>query len=335
MTVNIGVIGTGMIGQDHIRRITEVLAGARVAAVADIDAERAAQVAEGCGAKAFADATSLIASDSVDAVVVTSFGEAHEEAVLAAIAAGKMVFCEKPLTPTAEGCARIMAAEEAAGRRFVQVGFMRRYDASYRALKATVDSGEIGEALLVHCAHRNATVADYYRAENAVNDSAIHEIDTMRWLLGEEIVAVRVDVGKKSRLSAEHLTDPMVIVMETESGVRVDDEVFANAQYGYDIRCEVVAEKGAVSLGDQNVIDVRDATGARNRITANWQERFVTAYDVEVQAWIRSVETGVAGGPSAWDGYAAAAVCDAGVRSLRSGGERAVVELVAKPDLYR
>lgn len=334
MTVKIGVVGTGMIGQDHIRRISEVLSGATITAVTDIDAARAAAIADDRGAKALPGASDLVASDDVDAVIVTSVGDAHEEAVVAAIAAGKPVFCEKPLTPTADGCKRVMAAELAAGHRYVQVGFMRRYDASYRALKATVDGGEIGAALLVHCAHRNATVADYYRAENAINDSAIHEIDTMRWLLGEEIVRVRVDVGKRSRLSVAHLTDPMVVVMETASGVRIDDEVFANAQYGYDIRCEVVAEKGAASLGDQNLIGVRDACGARNRITANWQERFVTAYDVEVQAWIRSVRDGAATGPSAWDGYAAAAVCDAGVRALRTG-ESAVVELVDQPDLYR
>jgi myo-inositol 2-dehydrogenase/D-chiro-inositol 1-dehydrogenase len=335
MTVNIGVIGVGMIGQDHIRRITEVLSGGRVAAVTDIDPERAAAVAAARGAEVFADAQSLIDSPTVDAVVVTSFGPAHEASVLAAIAAGKPVFCEKPLTPTAAGCLRVIEAEVAAGRRYVQVGFMRRYDASYRAMKAILDAGQVGDALLVHCAHRNPAVQDYYTADMAINDTAIHEIDTMRWLLGEEIVQVRVDKPKRTRNRAAHLQDPLVFIMETASGVRVDDEVFVNCQYAYDIRCELVAETGIVSLSDQNTITLRNEHGRNNPITADWRERFIAAYDTEVQDWIRSVETGVVTGPSAWDGYAAAAVCDAGVRALEAPESVLVpVELVARPALY-
>src|SRR6266481_5919337 len=119
MTVRVGVIGTGMIGQDHIRRITQVLSGGEVVAVTD-----------------------------VDAALVASWGPAHEEAVIAAMSAGKPVFCEKPLAPTEEACLRIVEAEMAAGRRLVQVGFMRRYDAGYHALKAALEAGEIGAPLL-------------------------------------------------------------------------------------------------------------------------------------------------------------------------------------------
>ena len=137
--VRVGVIGVGMIGQDHIRRITQVLTGGSVTAVNDVDAARAGQVAAGLpGAVTHATAQDLVADDSVDAVLVASWGAAHEESVLAAISAGKPVFCEKPLAPTEAACLRIVEAEMAAGRRLVQVGFMRRYDAGYRALKAAV-----------------------------------------------------------------------------------------------------------------------------------------------------------------------------------------------------
>ena len=118
-----------MIGQDHIRRITQVLTGGAVVAVNDVDAARAGQVAAGLpGAVVHATAADLIADAGVDAVLVASWGPAHEEQVLAAIGAGKPVFCEKPLAPTSDACLRIMDAEMAAGRRCVQVGFMRRYD---------------------------------------------------------------------------------------------------------------------------------------------------------------------------------------------------------------
>ena len=200
MTVRIGMIGPGGMGQAHIDRIHTVIAGGRVVAVSDVDPARAAEVAERIGGVTFATSAELIESPDVDAVMICSFGPAHEVDVLACIAAGKPVFCEKPLTPTAAAALRIMEAEQAAGRRLVTVGFMRRFDASYRQMKALLDSGDLGETLMVHCAHRNPTVPENYTWDMAINDTAIHEVDTMRWLLGEEFVSARVDTPKKTSL---------------------------------------------------------------------------------------------------------------------------------------
>jgi myo-inositol 2-dehydrogenase/D-chiro-inositol 1-dehydrogenase len=140
VTVRIGVVGTGMIGRDHVRRLSRVLAGARVVAVTDVDAAAAAAVAAEYGSgeggasaiRVHASGQDVVADPEVDAVLVTSWGPTHEEYVLASIAAGKPVFCEKPLATTQEACLRILDAEVAAGRRLVQVGYMRRYDAAYR-----------------------------------------------------------------------------------------------------------------------------------------------------------------------------------------------------------
>ena len=334
MTVRIGIIGPGGMGQAHIERITNLLSGGKVVAVTDLDPARAAKVAEPIGATVYPDGASLIAADEVDAVIVTSFGPAHEESVIAAIEAGKPVFCEKPLAPTAAACLRIMAAEQKAGRRLVQVGFMRRYDASYRELKAVLDGGEIGEALMVHCAHRNPTVPEIYTADMAINDTAIHEIDTMRWLLGEEFVTARVDKPKKTTHRFGHLQDPLVLILETASGVRVDDEIFVNIGYAYDIRCEVVAETGTVSLGDQHKIELRDRAGHRNSLATDHVDRFDGAFTTELQSWIRSVETGEASGPSSWDGYAAAVVCDAGVKALLGDAGVVPITMIDKPEFY-
>lgn len=335
MTLRIGIVGPGAMGRAHVERITGELSGARITAVQDLDADNAARVAGPLGATVHADAEALVASDDVDAVMVTCHGPAHEGPVTAAVAAGKPVFCEKPLAPTAAECLRIMEAEQKAGRRLVTVGFMRRFDASYRQLKAVLDSGELGEALMVHNRHRNPSVPDFYTADMAVNDTAIHEIDTMRWLLGEEIVSVRVDRPRRNTRAPGRLQDPIVLVMSTASGVRIDDEVFVTCDYGYDIRCELVMEAGTASLGDQELITRRDAHGARNAITPGYVERFHAAFNTEVQQWIRAASRGEHTGSTAWDGYAAAVVCDAGVRSLMGGAsEDVAVSLVDRPDLY-
>jgi myo-inositol 2-dehydrogenase/D-chiro-inositol 1-dehydrogenase len=335
MDVRVGVVGVGMIGQDHIRRITQVLTGGAVTAVNDVDAERAGQVAAGLpGTIVHATAAGLVADDNVDAVLVASWGAAHEEQVLAAIAAGKPVFCEKPLAPSSDACLRIMAAETAAGRRLVQVGFMRRYDAGYRAMKAALDDGRLGAPLLMHCAHRNPSVPPYgFTTELIVSDSAVHEMDIVRWLFGEEIVAVRVLTPRRSSHGADGLQDPLILVFELAGGALVDDELFVNARYGYDVRGEVVCETGTVALADTSEVTLRTANTHGGRVPVDWRDRFIRAYDTELQEWLNAVAAGTAAGPAAWDGYAAAAVTDAALEALRTG-ERVVVTMAERPEFY-
>jgi myo-inositol 2-dehydrogenase/D-chiro-inositol 1-dehydrogenase len=333
VTARIGVIGAGMIGAEHIRRLTHVLSGAQVVAVTDVDRQRARRQADELGARVCDTGAELIATAEVDAVLVASWGPTHEEYVLASIAAGKHVFCEKPLATTQEACLRILDAEVAAARRLVQVGYMRRYDAAYQALKAVVDDGAIGAPTLVHAAHRNPVVPDSYTAEMAIVDTAVHDIDITRWLLGEEIVATRVLKPRSNRRAAEHLADPIVLLLETESGVLVDVEVNVNISYGYDIRGEIVGETGTAALADASPVVLRTGGRHSGSVPADWRERFIRAYDVELQEWIDSVPTGHATGPSAWDGYAVAAVSDAAVEAVHSG-ERVRVSLSDKPALY-
>jgi myo-inositol 2-dehydrogenase / D-chiro-inositol 1-dehydrogenase len=335
MTVRVGVIGVGMIGQDHVRRITEVLSGGAVVGVADADPGRAESTAAAVpGAQVYATGHDLINDGGVDAVLVASWGTAHEESVLASIAAGKPVFCEKPLAPTKEACLRIVDAEAASGRRLVQVGFMRRYDAGYQALKAVLDDGAIGAPLLMHCAHRNPSVPPYgFTTDMMVSDSAVHEIDLVRWLFGEEIVAANILKPRRSSKASAGLHDPLIVLLEMASGVLVDVEVFVNATYGYDIRGEVVGENGTVALGSADDVVVRQAGQRSGRVPASWQQRFRRTYDAELQDWLDAVAAGTPAGPSSWDGYAAAAVTDSCLEALRTGN-RATVSLPECPDLY-
>jgi myo-inositol 2-dehydrogenase/D-chiro-inositol 1-dehydrogenase len=334
MTVRIGVIGVGMIGQDHIRRITEVLSGGAVVAVTDVDEGRAARAAAGLtGAAVHPTAADLIASRDVDAVLVTSWGPVHEEQVLAAIDAGKPVFCEKPLAPTVAACQRIIDAEMAAGRRLVQVGFMRRYDAGYRALKAALDDGSIGAPLMMHCAHRNPSVLPYFTTEMIISDSAVHEIDIVRWLFDEEIVAASVLKPRRTSKAADGVHDPLIALLETASGVLVDDELFVNAGYGYDIRGEIVGESGTVALADAPGVMLTAAGHRSGHVPSDWRERFIRAYDSELQDWLEAVIEGTSTGPTSWDGYAAAAVTDSCLQALQSG-QRTTVWMPDRPDFY-
>jgi len=335
VTVRVGVIGTGMIGQDHIRRITEVIPGGRVAAVTDVDLDRAGQVAAGLpGARVHPTGQDLIADPGVDAVLVTSWGATHEEYVLAAISAGKRVFCEKPLAPTAAGALRIVEAEMAAGRRLVQVGFMRRYDAGYNALKDALDAGQVGAPLVMHCAHRNPSVPPYgFTTDMIISDSAVHEMDLVRWLFDEEIAATSVLRPRPTSKAAQALQDPLIVLFEMASGILVDVEVFVNAGYGYDIRAEVVGEAGTLALADAGGTTVSRQGQRSGRVPADWRERFGRAFDAEFTDWLRAVAAGTTTGPGCWDGYAAAVVTDRCLQAL-STGERVTVPMPERPDFY-
>ncbi|MGP3915041.1 Gfo/Idh/MocA family protein [Nonomuraea sp. 10N515B] len=333
MTIKVGVIGTGNIGADHVTRLSSQVVGSTVAAVFDVDTARAEQVAANAGAVARGSALEVIDDPVVDAVVIASPGDLHAEQVLACIAAEKPVLCEKPLATTAADCLKVLEAEVATGRRWIQVGFMRRYDPGYKVVKDAVDDGTIGEPLLAHMIHRNAVVPDSFTSPMAMTDSVIHEIDTTRWLLGQEIVRTTVVATKPSPLAAAHLRDPQIVLLELAGGGVVTVEVFVNCQYGYDVRCEVVGSTGVVTLENPaaNAV-IRDGHSART-VPADWRVRFGATYLAELQEWITGLRFGVVGGPSAWDGYAATAVAESAVASLDSGAP-VPVSLVERPGLY-
>jgi myo-inositol 2-dehydrogenase/D-chiro-inositol 1-dehydrogenase len=333
MSVGIGVVGTGQMGRYHVERLAGSVLGAEVAAVSDVFVEGAEQVAERVGARAYADGHELIADDRVQAVLVASPGDTHEEFTLACLAADKPVLCEKPLAPTIDACLRVLEAEAAKPRRLVQVGFMRRYDDGFRALKAAVDDGRVGRPLLLHCRHRNPAVPPGFTTDMMITDSVVHDIDMTRWLLGQEVVAATVYKARPSSLAPEGLSDPQMVFLETTEGVLVDVESFVTCQFGYDIRYELVAEAGTAALGEHTGVQLRHQGRHHGPIPADYRERFGEAYQRELQEWVSGVLKGRVTGPSAWDGYATQAVAEAAVESQTKGG-RVPVELVDRPALY-
>ena len=317
--MRIGVIGAGGMGSLHVRLLASEVVGAELVAIADIAVERAAALAREVGVDGVhGDGLELIAEPDVEAVVVASSPETHEVLVLACLEAGKPVLCEKPLATSAAAGRRIVEAEAAGGRRRVDVGFMRRYDDGYRDLKRRLDEGEIGDPLVVHCVHRNADIPPSFDQRLALTDSVVHEVDVARWLLDDEIAAVTVVAGRPTRHAPDGVRDPQVVLLETASGVVVDVESFLRAQYGYDVRCEVVGEAGTLTLP------------APAATAGGYEDRFAQAYGDELRAWVSAMHDGGPDGPGAWDGYAAGAVTEACVRSAQTGA-RTEVQLATAP----
>lgn len=336
--LRVGIIGVGMMGADHAERVAHRTSGARLVAVSDPDTARAgALAARFDGVRVVGDPLHLVADDGVDAVVIASPGFVHEEQVLACLEAGKHVLCEKPLTMDSESSLRVLRAERAGGRPLVQLGFMRRFDPEYVRLKSVLDSGRLGRTLLLHNTHRNKDVPDSFRSEMIVRDSLVHEVDVARFVFGEEITEITVLSPAPSGYAAEGVVDPQVSYFRMAGGAIVTNEVFVRNQVGYEVRCEAVCEAGSVIAGrpwgDLYTTSAGSADGTwGGAVPADFRVRFERAYDLELQAWADAARRGVVVGPTAWDGYAATVVCEAGMASLASGSPVPVV-LVDKETL--
>lgn len=334
MDLKIGVIGTGGIGRDHIRRLTDVVTGAKVVAVSDINVDTAKKVAQKYGAKFYESGEDVIHSNEVDAVVITSWDPTHAGYVLECIKTGKYVFCEKPLATTAKECEDIIKAETKFGKRLVQVGFMRRFDRGYRALKNIIESGKIGNPLMIHACHRNLTHIPSHTTDMTITNSGIHEIDISHWLLGEDYESGQVLTVKQNRDSSDKLLDPQIMLLKTKSGVRIDVEVNMSSGYGYDIQCEVVGEKGTIRLPDPNTVLLRYNCQRSYEIYEDWSQRFIEAYDTEFQEWVNSVKNDKLAGPSSWDGYIACVTADALIKS-RNQGKAETINVGEQPKFYK
>jgi myo-inositol 2-dehydrogenase / D-chiro-inositol 1-dehydrogenase len=334
--LRIAVLGVGVMGADHVARITSKISGARVSVVNDYIAEKAEQIAHSVpGCRAVADPLDAIADADVDAVLLATPGPTHEKQLLACLEHGKPVMCEKPLTTDVATSLEVVKHEAELGTRLIQVGFMRRFDHEYAQLKALLDGGELGRALVLHCVHRNPAVPQSFDSEMIVRDSLVHEVDVARFLFDEEITSIQIVKPAPNRGAPVGLQDPQIAIMRTESGRHVDVELFVTTGVAYEVRTEVVGELGSAMIGLDVGLIHKTAPGRwGGRITPGFRERFAQAYDTEIQHWVDAVQTGgttgnYTAGPSAWDGYAAAAVCEAGVRSLETG-ERVAVDLAER-----
>jgi myo-inositol 2-dehydrogenase/D-chiro-inositol 1-dehydrogenase len=329
--LRVGVIGTGAMGASHVRTLATWVPGAEVTVVHDFDVTRAEQVAAEVGAVAVPSAADVIGSERVQAVVVASPDPTHESLVLECLAARKPVLCEKPLAVDVAGSQRIVDAETVLGRRLVQVGFMRRFDVAYRALRDTVRGGSLGTPRAVHCVHRNAQAHPGSTSDGVITGSMVHELDIVPWLFDDPLSSILVVAQQRP---GDTFADLHVAVLETASGVVATLQVFVNAGYGYDIGCEVVGTAGTARLTEPyGLARRRDGVDGRD-VPDDFVERFADAYRVELARWVRAASHGGVDGADAWDGHRANVAAAAGVESRRTG-IKVRIDTEDRPALYR
>ena len=330
----VAVVGAGLMGADHIIRIENRIVGAQVSAIVEPDESRAkSALATAPNATWFPNIEAAIAAKAMDAVLIATPGQFHEPVLLPALAAGLPILCEKPLTPDAASSLKIVEAEVATGKQLIQVGFMRRFDAGYVQLRELIASGEQGELLGLHCAHRNPAVPDTYHNDMLIFDSVVHEIDAVRFLTDSPIRSIQVRHMKRNKLSPEGLNEPILVLLETENDVLATVEMNVSVQFGYQVKTEAVFQKGIAEIGRTAGLTTFFESQIATEEHVSFKTRFAAAYDSQIQRWVNATKEGKIDGPSAWDGYLAAAAVDTGVKALREGGQLRV-DYAPKPNFY-
>ena len=324
MSLSIGVIGAGIMGADHAQNIHRFIAGADVVVIADPDKGRAEAAIAGIpGARVLTDPEQLITADDVQAVVIASPDFLHADQVKACLESGKHVLVEKPLAYDSATCAEVVAAHRSVvggGPPRAAVGFMRRFDPGYVAMKAAIGSRKHGRPLMIHSVGRGVSSGPGATNESVIFNSAIHDLDLIPWLLDAPVTEVSWHAGHPSS-TATDLADPFLLLVRTADGSLSTVEVFLNARYGYDIRCDAVCETGVLAVTEPAKLLVNANLATSSPIAADWRPRFADAYRLELQEWVDSVREGR---PSTLatleDAERATLVGEAVVESMHGGG---------------
>jgi scyllo-inositol 2-dehydrogenase (NAD+) len=328
-TLGVGVIGVGTLGRRHAENLRRAIPSARLIAVADADGARAEQVATELEVEHhYAHWEPLLERKDIQAVVIAAPSRFHAAATRHAAAAAKHVFCEKP---PALSLAEAEAAQDAVSKAGVQfqIGFMRRYDPPYAKAKRLIEAGEIGEPVLFKAIGRDRQPPPRSFFQDGINgtlflDSTIHEFDLARWLMNDEIVEVQAFGG---RLACPELAefgdvDSAVVNLRFRRGGIGNVESLRKANYGYDIRTEIVGSKSTLQVGylQQNAQLLLTGAAASYDVVDHWLVRFADAYLNELRNFVDTVLTGKSPQVSGQEGLRALVVSLAAEQSWRESG---------------
>lgn len=324
MTVRFGVLGAGRIGQVHARAIASVEGADLVAIAEPVDAAaKAAQARFGCELRTI---DQIAASDDIDAVVICTPTDTHADLIEQFARAGKAVFCEKPVDLNVDRVKQALATVEAEGATLM-VGFNRRFDPDFMAVKAAIDAGRIGAVEMVTITSRDpgAPPYDYIKVSGGIfRDMTIHDFDMARWLLGEEVETVTAQ--------ASVLTDPKIgelgdydsvnVILRTASGKQCVITNSRRASYGYDQRIEVLGSAGSVSAENHreaNIEIANDGGYTRPPLLNFFMTRYIAAYANEIAAFVAAVAEGAATPTTGLDGLRALELAEAALASAQTG----------------
>jgi len=321
MTTRLGLLGAGRIGKVHARAIS-ANAGARLVAVADAMPAAANAIAEqyGCEVRSV---EAIEAAKDIDAVVICTPTDTHADLIERFARAGKAIFCEKPIDLSlarVKACLKVVRDAKAT----LMVGFNRRFDPHFAAVRAAIDAGTIGSVEMVTIISRDprAPSADYItRSGGIFRDMTIHDFDMARFMLGEEIATVSAQASVLTDKVIGKLGDydSVSVMLATASGRHCTISNSRRATYGYDQRVEVHGSMGAVAAENQRPVAIEVATKAgftRPPLHDFFMTRYTEAYGAEIAAFVAAVAGHSAASPSGEDGLAALALAEAALRSV-------------------
>ena len=300
--INIGIIGAGRIGQVHARSIVSGVPGARVAMVADpFIKDDVRQWMEGIGAKVVSDYHRILEDPSIDAVLICSSTDTHAPISIEAIRAQKHVFCEKPVDLSPEKIREVEKALAASPKKLCfQVGFNRRFDHNFLALRKATLEGKVGDVQFVRVSSRdpNPPAPQYVAVSGGIFlDMMIHDIDMVRYLSGAEIeevyargaVLIDPEIGKAGDV------DSATVSIKLSNGALALIDNSRRAAYGYDQRAEVFGSLGAVAITNDSestaVLSTEDGVTAEKPLYF-FLERYMASYQKEMRLFVDAVANG-------------------------------------------
>ena len=332
--VRVALIGSGRMGAFHGETLARRLPGAVLAAVADPAPGAAERIASELGApKFFTDPAAAFADPEIDAVVIAAPARFHADLVVAAAAAGKGVFCEKPMAVTLADADRAIDAARAAGV-VLQVGFNRRFAADWAAARALLDDGRLGTPRLLRSVTRDPGGFDPARvAPNTIFlETLIHDFDALRFL-NPGASAVEVFATATALVEPEWrdrgLLDTAVVVVRFDNGAVGTAEACFEASYGYDVRGEVLGSGGMATMGDgrRTGMVFSAAPGQLAETVRSDQELLTAAYVAELAAFVDAVRHGSPAPVGGEDARSALEIALAAAQSVETGRPVLIEEL--------
>ena len=322
--LRIGILGCGRIGKVHARSAMQN-SRCKVMAVADVHPQAARALADGSGARV-QSADEIIASPDIDAVIICSPTDTHADYIEAAARARKATLCEKPVDLSADRIAACLERIAPAGIPLM-IGFNRRFDPSFDQLQQQLRAGRIGDIESVSIISRDPAppTAEYIRRSGGLfRDMMIHDFDLARFLLGEEPVEVYAAGSAlfDKNVRAEGDVDTAAALLKTARGAICQISCSRRASYGYDQRIEVHGAKGMLRAANIHLttVECADQSGFHTDPLLNFfLERYMPAYQRELDHFIDAVASGATPSPSGWDGLLAQRLADAATESARTG----------------